>query len=296
MSEKFARRLIQLLDQSDRYHLAAVVEPTLVSAENLEIVRRHWHPRPLLIQPEFDNLREYGPMLCSARPGSKREHQSDFIQYLFDYGGDGVVGWIISLLPAAQLANHLALANRVLAPDGHRYLLRYHTPRSVEVLQTCTHLPSVQAWIAPIHTWWVPQAESGTITWVCRQRQARMPDSVGPLELDQASWDNLIGDPLEYRLADQLANALAQAKRPARCHVIRLSMARQRIAEARAFGITDQKMTALYTTSAAIHPHAFDEASGWPQALAEMEKDSARFTSAFAAQLRQHVKQGQPHG
>lgn len=288
MKGSFDDRLFDPLIQPGQYRLAAIIERSqLTPKSNDELVslcqNRLW---PLLQQREFSNLRMIGPCLAAPRDSATPQNQSDFFQYLSRLGGDAVCGWIVSSLPAAGLADHLAQANSVLAPDGQRYLLRYHTEKALRTLYGRMDLPDISEWVAPILNWWVPTPHAERVAWGCLKGHNRPAvRRVNGLKLDQACWDALAEDPLSHRLAEQLKQSMAVAGLPERCHVVRLGLAQKYLAQARQAGFVHQADLITYVTIKTLEGNQLTSTPAWQAAI-----DSALSQSqALSESLQRHL-------
>ncbi|MBH3397933.1 MULTISPECIES: DUF4123 domain-containing protein [Pseudomonas putida group] len=271
MPSPFIRAMVEVLRTSDRYRLSAVVEMANLSPRARETLTQHYTGRcwPLLQQAQFSNLRAVGPWLFSSRPGSDVSGQYDF-QWQLEQGAMGAVsGWIVSALPAAQLVQHLSQANSVTGPDGHAYLLRYHTAAVLQVLDTCRELPGVAEWLAPIHCWWSPVAHPNKRLWVqiAGGDQPRMIH-VPPITLSEDCWAALAGDPLSYQLAEMLKHEPSCAAFTAVCHGTRIGLIQHHLNQARAQGLDREQDLVSYVLMMARAGEQLCESPAWQDAIA----------------------------
>ncbi|MBJ9978459.1 DUF4123 domain-containing protein [Pseudomonas sp. S75] len=271
MRNLFTERLLSPLRQAEHYRLSAVLELSQLSAEQLESLgqREHGTLYPLMQQYELNNLRQIGAALYNVNT-STLQGQSDFFWELSDCAADALCGWIISSLPTAALAAHLAQANTVRAPDGQRYLLRYHTEQCLRVLHARTDLPGITEWFAPIHSWWVPYPDANEETWCCVMGGGTSESvEVNGLALDPACWEALAADPLEHRLADQLKGSLKASRQTAHRHSVRLGRVRKYLAAAREAGFVEQQDLITYVTSLALLGDGLTVDPRWQAAIDE---------------------------
>lgn len=284
-----ATELLTSLRESEHYRLSAIVEMARLTKDGREALtqasgQQRW---PLLLQAQFSNLREIGPWLFTSRPGAPLAGQHDFFGRLNQLAGDAVCGWIVSALPPAELARHLSQANTVSAPDGGTYLLRYHTEHTLLCLHTRRDLPGVAQWLAPIKEWWFPAANPLRRTW------QRLPGYDRPLsvpalsiELDQACWEALAGEPLSHCLANQLQAPLQVAGKES-CHGTRLGQVQLHLAKARELGLTDQADLIDYVTCMVLEGDALRNLPAWQEALQEARVEGRRLLDALQARLPQ---------
>ncbi|NER59572.1 DUF4123 domain-containing protein [Pseudomonas sp. MAFF212428] len=285
MSASFATELFRPLQEAQRYQLTGIVEMARLSVTERRVVTNAVDPQrwPLLQQAQFSNLREVGPWLFAPRPGASLAGQHDFFANLNRMAGDAVCGWIVSALPPAELAQHLSHANTISAPDGERYLLRYHTEHSLTCLHACRDLPGVAQWLAPIKDWWFPAANPSRKTWQRLTGYDRSPltPALG-IELDQACWEALAGDPLSHRLADQLQAPLSAAGQQS-CHGVRLGVVQRHLAKARELGLKRQADLIDYVTCMALEGDVLVNLPAWQEALLEARTEGRRLLVAFQA-------------
>lgn len=187
---------------------------------------------PLLVQPEFDNLRALGPMLVTTPGGAIGNLQclADRTPWL----RAGMTGWLSSAIPIEELALHLASANRLVCPQGESYLLRYHAPHVLEALHGMQNTWS-QAFFAPLVSWWALQSGGG---WR-RYAGAANPRSATlfPLRPDEALWKALLAeDPEPHALASMLGK-LDPPVFPTACPGERLQRVQALLKEADAHGL-----------------------------------------------------------
>lgn len=290
MSASFARELFRTLQEVEGYQLNGIVEMARLPAAERETVKEAFEQQgwPLLQQAQFSNLREIGPWLFSPRPGAPLAGQHEFFGNLNRIAGDAVCGWIISGLSPSELALHLSHANIVRAPDGDSYLLRYHTEHTLMCLHTRRDLPGVAQWLAPIKDWWFPAANPSCKTWQRLPGYDHRPLVPAiSIELDQACWEALAGDPLSHCLAGQLQASLNAAGHES-CHGVRLGLVQQHLAKARELGLTGQMDLIDYVTCMVFEGDALGKLPAWQEALRQARTEGRRLLDAFKAHQHQN--------
>ncbi|MNT11932.1 hypothetical protein D3C72_1468390 [compost metagenome] len=284
MTASFAQDLINPLRKSPSHRLTAIVEMARLPVPARQpLLDGHAHTAwPLLNQPCFSNLREMGPWLFAAEPDADLQRQYDFHRTLTDKAGDALCGWLISALPPAGLAAHLAQATTARGPDGHTYMLRFHTELAFPVLHARHDLPGIGHLLAPVQSWWVTEPHPERKAWrhypgYDQPRHAGVP----LIQFDQACWDALAGDPLSYRLAEQLREPLTAAGMEENCHGTRLGLVGSLLREARAGGLTRPGDLADYVTLLALHGRKLRGIAAWQEALAEARNDGQPLAQAL---------------
>lgn len=288
MKDLFVEKLLRPLRQAEHYRLSAVLELSRLSTGQVEslVKRERGILCPLMQQDELSNVRQFGTGLYAATTNTTLQGQSDFFWELSEFATDAICGWIISALPAAALATHLAQANTVLAPDGQRYLLRYHTEQCLRVLRARKDLPGIVEWFAPIHSWWVPYPDADEEIWCCLMGGDRSAtDELKNLTLDHACWEALAGDPLEHQLANQLKSSLTASGQPEQCHGVRLGRVRKYLAAARETGFIEQQDLITYVTYSALLGDRLTLDPIWQAAM----KESLEQRLPLAQRLETHL-------
>ncbi|MFB4394986.1 MULTISPECIES: DUF4123 domain-containing protein, partial [unclassified Pseudomonas] len=255
MKNDFETEILLPLRESDRYQLAAILELSRLDAEQLEALAQYQNRAcwSLMQQDELSNLRRFGPAVYAPTVIGTPQGQSDFFWQVKQFASHAIGGWVVSSLKGAELARHLAQANNILAPDGKRYLLRYHTQQCLKVLSSRMDLPDLREWFAPLHSWWVPYPDAETATWFRISGYDRpAARALNGLALDQRCWQALVADSLSYRLADQLEHGLEASGKPAQCHGLRLGMAQKHLVLARQAGFVEQHDLLTYATCMAL--------------------------------------------
>ncbi|SEK09759.1 DUF4123 domain-containing protein [Achromobacter sp. NFACC18-2] len=284
MITAFAQELIDALRKSSSHRLTAIVEMARMPAPARQpFLDRHapnaW---PLLNQQRFSNLRDVGPWLVAAAPGSDLQGQYDFHRALTDATSDALCGWLISALPPSALAGHLAQATTAQAPDGHSYMLRFHTELAFPILHARRDLPGIGQLLAPIQSWWVIEPHPERKAWrhYAGYDQPQLA-GVPLIQLDQACWDALAGDPLSYSLAEQLREPLAASGFAENCHGTRLGLVGKLLREARAEGLRRPGDLADYVTLLALHGPTLRGMDAWQAALTEACNDGLPLAQAL---------------
>lgn len=290
MSTLLADGLVKQLRESASYRLSAIVEMARLSeADRQSLQTRHARSAwPLLGQPQYANIREVGPWLFSAGADADLQAQYDFHHALTKSGAEGLCGWLISAMPSADLAVHLGHAATARGPDGHLYLLRFHTEFAFPVLYARQDLPGVRQWLAPIRAWWLVQPHPERSAW----RHYAGPDlpagaDVPDMVLDQACWDALAGDPFTCGIADRLRDAMIAAGQKPPCHGVQLAKVAGLLAEARARGLTRLQDLSDYVVLVGLSGRLLRGAPDWEQAVAQAGTAGKPLAAALAAALPQ---------
>lgn len=285
MSNPFLTAVLNTLRESGRYRLSAIIEMAALAPTDRDRLREAYAQRswPLLHQAQFSNLRDLGPWLFAARPGAELSGQYDFQCTLERSAGDAVCGWIVSAMPPAQLARHLAQANTVIGTDGHPYLLRYHTTFALRALQARRELPGINEWLTPIRHWWVPIASANKRLWSQVSGYDR-PEAIDvpPLELDQACWEALAGEPLSHYLAE----LLGRAEVGDHCHGTRLGLVEHFLGRAREAGLSQRDDLIHYVLMMTQDAARLGNGSGWEQALAATRDQALPLSIAVKTHLQ----------
>lgn len=280
-----ADSIFRYLRQSDRYRLTALVELSTVSGLEDHFFWKAYseHTYPLLLQPEFANLRDTGPHLFSVKPDASPNYQYGFHNALSKVIGNSITCWIISKIQAPELAEHLSQACTLLAPDGDDYLLRFHTPKALCTLHTHRYLPSISNWLKPIHSLWLPFEDQ----W------SALPGGNGealrtgvPFMLNEACWAELTGEPLMFRLADTLAQAMSSGPK-------RLGLRGEHIwevlrlkGEAERSGLTRLNDIVDYITLTVLKGSELSRSAAWKDSLADALAHKAPLAQALRSRLK----------
>lgn len=289
----FAQGLMKQLREAPSHRLMAIVELARLQApERQQLVDRYSESaRPLLSQDCFSNLRDVGPWLFSPGQQADLQSQYDFHCALTEIAGDALCGWLISALELTRLAAHLGQATTARGPDGATYMLRFHTEQVFPVLHARHDLPGIAHLLAPIRSWWVIEPHPEHKAWR-HYAGYDQPQYCGvPLiQLDQACWDALAGDPLSYRLAEQLREPLAAAGMSENCHGTRLGRVRKLLAEAQENGLNRPGDQGDYVTLLTLHGQELQATPAWQEALAEARDDGRPLALALKARIRPNIE------
>lgn len=285
MTASFTNLLMADLRESTTCTVTGIVEMArLDPAQRDELLARYdaraW---PLLSQPEFENLRWIGPWLFGPGMHTSLQGQYEFHHALARHAGDAVCGWITSELSPAELAAHLSQANVAHAPDGERYLLRYHTEVALPVLYARRHQSGPRELFAPVTAWWHPLPHASRKAWTAI-RGGRRTDAaaIPPMTLDDDTWTALAGDPLAYALADQLKPAFARQP-DTDCYGVRLGTVQHHLAQARKQGLTRPGDLNDYVTLTVHVGDALTADAHWQAAIDEAKNGGRPLAQSYKA-------------
>lgn len=285
MNSPFVNAYVKILRTSDHYRLSAIVEMANLPEARRESLTDFYNGRcwPLLRQAQFHNLRAVGPWLFGARPGSGVSAQYDFQSQLQQSAHGAVRSWIISALPPEQLVHHLSQANSVIGPDGHSYLLRYHTPEALLALSARPELQGVSEWLAPIHYWWALVAHPQSLAWQ-QITGGNQPQAiqVPPITLDEACWTSLAGDPLSYRLAEMLKHEPSLTQ----CTGSRRGLIQYYLNQAREQGLSREDDLSTFVLLMSRNGKQLAKNQGWQDALATTCAEQSPLADNVQACLR----------
>ncbi len=283
----FAHGLVEQLRQAPNHRLSAIVEMARVpAAERQRLTERYGETvYPILYQECFSNLRDIGPWLFSPGQSADLQSQYDFHCTLTETAGDALCGWLVSAQEPSKLANHLGQGTTARGPDGGIYLLRFYTEQAFPVLHARYDLPGIAHLLAPVLSWWMMEPHPEHRAWR-HYAGYDQPQYCGvPLiQLDQACWDALAGDPLSYHLADQLKETLA-ASLSDNCHGTRLGRVRKLLAEAQETGLSRPGDQSDYVTLLALHGQELQTTPAWQESLAEARDGGRPLALALKARI-----------
>lgn len=284
MTAKFVDQLLDDVRTSPTCTVTGIVEMSrLEPAKRDELVLRHegeaW---PLMSQPEFGNVRMIGPWLFG--PGTQTSLNGQYDRYciLNRQAPDAVCGWITSELAPAQLALHLSQASVAYAPDGERYLLRFHTEAALPVLHARRAQPGLRELFAPITSWWFPLPHASQQQWaVVRGERAQSASAIPPIMLDDSAWEALAVDSLAYALADQLKSTLVARQPETDCYGTRLGIVQRHLAQARQQGLERSGDLADYVTLMVQQDHTLNTDTDWQAAINEAKGGGVSLARAY---------------
>lgn len=287
----FSESVVNELRQLPDHGLTAIIEMARMKAD----VRRHLMERfsgwPLLQQRALENLREIGPWLFTPSAQNNLQGQYDFLCDVAGIAGDAVCVWLTSAMSPPQLAEHLGHATTAKGPDGATYLLRFHTELAFPVLHARQDLPGISDWLAPVRSWWLVFPHRERKAWKhFTGHGSTKPYRTPVIQLDESCWEALAGDPLTYRLADQLRAPLEKKGDRENCHGTRLGLVHDLLAEADRIGLSRQSDRIDYVTLMALQGKALEGSPAWNDALHEAK--ALREPLAQALQVRMRRKNG----
>jgi hypothetical protein len=296
MNDPLVEAAVAALRESPSYRLSAIIEMARLSPATRDKLMEHYADQfwPLLQQEQFANLRDIGPWLFGARPGSGVSAQYEFLWGIRESAGTAVCGWIISAMAPVQLVQHLSHANVVTGPDGHPYLLRYHTSLALQVLSVRQELPGIVDLLAPIKYWWIPLAHpKNQRAYLQSQRWYQIAGYDRPeatqrptLTLDEACWEALAGDPLSHRIAELLKHEKPTPDFPESCHGTRLGLIQYYLDAAREQGLSREDDLITYVLMMAHNGEQMNLTPAWQQALAAARDQRTSLSDAVQTYLR----------
>lgn len=280
-----ADSLVKYLRQSDSYRLTALVELSTVSAGEDNFLWKTYskHIYPLLLQPELANLRETGPHLFSANPQASLNDHYQFHNGLSRAIGGSITAWIISKMPAPELAKHLSKACTVLAPNGDDYLLRFHTPTALCTLHTHRYLPSISDWLRPLHSLWLPFEDQWS---VLPGGNGAAAETSAPFMLNEACWTELKGEPLMFLLADALERTLSDYPARRFSRGIRIQEVCRLKCEAESSGLNSLNDIVDYITLTFLRASDLSRSAAWKDAMADAREHKAPLAQALRSRLQ----------
>ncbi|MGE8702314.1 MAG: DUF4123 domain-containing protein [Achromobacter sp.] len=287
----FSESVVNELRRLPDHGLTAIVEMARLKTNVRMQLMERFSGWPLLQQRELENLREIGPWLFAPSTQESLQGQYDFLCDAAEMAGDAISAWLTSAMSPALLAEHLSCATTAQGPDGATYLLRFHTELAFPVLHARQDLPGIADWLAPVRHWWLvfPHRERKAWKHFTGHGSAR-PYRSPAIQLDESCWVALAGDPLAYRLADQLRVPLEMKGDRENCHGTRLGLVHDLLAQADRIGLSQQSDRIDYVTLMALQGKALEGSSAWNDALQEAK--ALREPLAQALQVRMRRKNG----
>lgn len=220
----------------------AIVETGLLSEPSRqEFLKSNPSRRPLMLQPEFAELRNYGPWLVDV---SNMEFEA-FLAHEYFTGCTGMVGWIRTDCPAEKLAAHLSDALLAKNEAGEVLMIRSYAPEVLPMLYTREDLPW-HAWLfGPIQDWWVPTDQD---QWECLSGlNLGKPGKYDPIVLDAKLWTEMEIDPLPYTLTTELEKEAPEVF-TSTCHSARLKQVKEALDAGRDEGLTEPEDVSLFAS------------------------------------------------
>lgn len=283
----FAENLVNQLRQDPNLRLTAIVEMARLTPPDRQRLVEHFAQAayPILHQDCFSNIRDIGPWLLSSGERVSLQGQFDFHCTVGEMAGDAQCGWLVSTLEPSRLAHHLGQANIARGPEGNACLLRFYTEQAFPVLYARRDLQGIAQLLAPIRSWWVMTPHPDHGAWRQYPGNDRPEHSgISSLQLDQACWQALAGNPLAYRLANLLQETLAAAK-PKQCLGTRLSHVRTLLAEAQKNGLSRPEDLSDYVIFLTRHGHALRDKPAWQAILADVRDNGQSLAQALKRRL-----------
>jgi hypothetical protein len=193
----------------------------------------------LFYDEEFAELVPYGPSIISHEDGPQA-----LLDDLKKYDGDTVSAWIISALPAAELARYLGNFTLARQTAKDRHVLRYYAPEVLPRLREIANRRWWQTLFKPVVQWWYPFATTQTQNWRVIKGEGKQPEAKffhlrRWLTLTEELWEALVSDPLPYKLTDTLQQQAPELFE-SDCYGVRVAQVGELLNEARQNGLTDQ--------------------------------------------------------
>lgn len=244
---------------------------------------------PLLQDARWVALQPYSPVLIATSSENFEGHRS-LLEGFRGRFRDTLDGWIISLVPATELAVHLSHAIQAKGPDGDSYLLRYYDPVVLPVLYKHADPVWWRAFTAPIVSWWIPRADTKL------QRWGRVPGAgIGkvpppaPLTMSDTLWQALAGDPFPHRLL-QATEAHEPPLFDTDCRGIRLARVQEQLDAARARGLSSHDDLCDYVFMALSQGvQRLDADRHWQSALQWAASGKGRLGDTYLALCRRQT-------
>jgi hypothetical protein len=215
---------------------------------------------PLLIQPEFANLRAIGPALVAVQGEG-----ADALSRLTSWAKrlrPGLCAWLTSRLSPADLAAQLSQANLVHGPDGEAYLLRWHAPHVVADLFS-RQGAWTETFIGPLISWWVPDPDAREEHWRRYRGLAwHAPRALPVLKADPEHWAVLAGDAHEAHAVLEVLQRLAPTGFGDLCPGQRLGVVQLHLDRATRLALRRPEDRLDYVWAALIQPTLLTSESG----------------------------------
>jgi len=250
MQHKLLRDVLSATGEKTGYLCALVDRAAITDEQRDELnIKFASHSYPLIVEPGYEKATPLSAMLIAPADDS-RQAQYDFIEQLQTYNSDVVSVWITSVLPTAQLADHLRQTTFAHDEQGKAYWLRYYDPLITPVLYGYAPDDWQQWFFGPVISWWLARPTARNEQWHQMVGFKTMPATpvqydpedtsthVPRLILTQALWDKLQNDPRPYQLLQAL-EAEGSARFDSDCHGVRLAQVKELLSEAQQIGFTD---------------------------------------------------------
>lgn len=284
----FSESVVNELRGLPDHRLTAIVEMSRLEAAAKTQLMDRCSGSPLLRRRELENLRDIGPWLFATHAQHNTlQAQYDFLCEAAEIAGDSICAWLTSAMPAPDLAEHLGQATTARGPDGATYLLRFHTELAFPVLHARRDLPGIADWLAPVRSWWIVYPHKERKAWKhFSGHNLADPLRAWAIQLDESCWEALAGDPLTYRLAEQLREPLERQGVHENCHGSRLGRVRDLLAQADRVGLSRQGDRIDYVTLMALQGKALEGTTVWSKALQEAKDLRAPLAQALQMHMR----------
>lgn len=241
--------------QKNSQSIFAIVETGLLSEPaRLQFLQSDPSRRPLMLQPEFAELRNYGPWLVDV---SNIQFDA-FVEHEYFKGCTAIAGWIRTDCPADKLATHLSDALLATNDTKEVFMIRSYAPEVLPMLHAREDLPW-HAWLfGPIQEWWMPAADDD---WKCfKGLNLDRPGKYQPIYLDSKLWTDMEVDPLPYSLTTELEKEAPEVFASS-CHGDRLNQVKQALDAGRAEGLSDSEDISLFASLQLMDP---EFPANWP--------------------------------
>ncbi|MDI3353168.1 DUF4123 domain-containing protein [Pseudomonas sp. UYIF39] len=241
--------------QSNQSCFAIVEVGLLPDQKRLQLLQSDFTRRPLMLQPEFAELRNHGPWLLDV---SHLDFEA-FLAHEYFTGCEAVTGWIRTHCPPDKLATHLSDALLAKNDAGEVLLIRSYAPEVLPLLYARNDMPWHPWLFGPMHEWWLPTTN---VDWQCLKGSGfEQPTDYQPITLDADLWKAMEVDPLAYSLTTELEKSAPEVF-TSTCHDDRLTQVKQALATGRDEGFEESEDVSLFATLQ-LMDHEFP--ATWPQ-------------------------------
>ncbi|WP_445178468.1 DUF4123 domain-containing protein [Pseudomonas sp. McL0111] len=228
--------------QKKTQSLFAIVETGLLSEPaRQQFLQSDPSRRPLMLQPEFAELRNYGPWLVDVSHMTLEA----FLAHEYFTGCTAMTSWIRTDCPAEKLAAHLSDALLAKNEAGEVLMIRSYAPEVLPMLYARADL-SWHAWLfGPLEEWWIPSADA---KWQCfKGLNLAQPGKYQPIFLDAKLWTAMEIDPLPYSLTTELEKEAPEVF-TSTCHGDRLNQVKVALEAGRDQGLTESEDVSLFAS------------------------------------------------